>query len=92
MLPTPVVRLNGAVATAMGRGFEKGLDEIDRLGVSGELDGYHYFHSARADLLRRIGRATEAISAYDSALTLVSNELERAFLERRRTELLEPGI
>jgi RNA polymerase sigma-70 factor (ECF subfamily) len=86
--PSPVVRLNRAVAVAMEQSPERGLAELDS--VEG-LDGYHLFWSARADLLRRAGRAEEAIVAYDEALVLVQNPVERSFLERRRAELLESG-
>ena len=52
-----------------------------------DLDRYHHFHAARADLLRRAGRATEAAEAYDRALALVGNDAERRYLERRRSAL-----
>jgi RNA polymerase sigma-70 factor (ECF subfamily) len=51
------------------------------------LDGYHLFHSIRADLLRRLGRDEEAARAYDAAIALTDNAAERAFLERRRRAL-----
>jgi RNA polymerase sigma-70 factor, ECF subfamily len=81
----PVVALNRAVAVAMARGPEAGLSLIDEL--AGELDGYHLFHSARADLLRRLGRRDEAAVAYERALAVAGNPVERAFLERRLREL-----
>jgi RNA polymerase sigma-70 factor (ECF subfamily) len=80
----PVVALNRAVAVAMARGPEAGLRLVDAL--AGELDGYHLFHSARADLLRRLGRADEASAAYSRALELAANPVERAFLARRLDE------
>ena len=80
----PVVALNRAVAVAMARGPEAGLRLVDAL--AGELDGYHLFHSARADLLRRLGRAEEASAAYARALELAANPVERAFLARRLDE------
>jgi RNA polymerase sigma-70 factor (ECF subfamily) len=55
-----------------------------------ELDGYHLFHSARADLLRRLDRLPEAAAAYERALAVAENPVERAFLERRRDELTRP--
>jgi RNA polymerase sigma-70 factor, ECF subfamily len=81
----PVVALNRAVAVAMGRGPAQGLALIDELAT--ELAGYHLFHSARADLLRRLGRTTEAAAAYRRALDLAGNPVEREFLERRLAEL-----
>jgi RNA polymerase sigma-70 factor, ECF subfamily len=77
---SPVVELNRAVAVAMADGPERGLELVDR--VQG-LDGYHLLHAARADLLRRLDRQGEAEAAYRRALKLVTNEAERAFLERR---------
>ena len=85
--PSPVVALNHAVAVAMSRGYAKGLELIDRLGTSGELQTYYLFHAARADLLRRLERRAEARDAYGRALALVSNRVEQAYLERRVTEL-----
>jgi RNA polymerase sigma-70 factor (ECF subfamily) len=81
----PVVALNRAVAVAMARGPEAGLALIDEL--AGELGGYHLLHSARADLLRRLGRTGEAAAAYERAAALAANRVERAFLERRLREL-----
>lgn len=79
--PTPVVALNRAVAIAMSVGPARGLAEIDAL--EARLDGYHLFHSARADLLRRLGRRDEAVAQYRRALDLCQNAAERRFLERR---------
>jgi RNA polymerase sigma-70 factor (ECF subfamily) len=81
--PSPVVELNRAVAVAMAEGPEHGLALIDRLAADGSLDDYHLLHSARADLLRRLGRRAEAAAAYTRALELASNPVERRFLERR---------
>ena len=86
-LPTPVVALNRAVAVAMAEGPEQGLARIDELAGRGVLDGYHLLHAARADLLRRLGRGTEARAAYERALALCRNPAERAFLRRRLDEL-----
>jgi RNA polymerase sigma-70 factor (ECF subfamily) len=85
--PSPIVELNRAVAVAMAVGFEEGLRLLDDLATRGELEGYHLLPAARADLLRRLGRGTEAALAYDQALALVSNGAERRFLQRRREEV-----
>ncbi|HEX3266433.1 MAG TPA: RNA polymerase sigma factor [Gaiellaceae bacterium] len=82
--PTPVVQLNRAVAVAMAEGPERGLELID--GIDG-LDRYRHLHSARADLLRRLGRSGEAAAAYRRALELAAQPQERAFLERRLAEV-----
>ena len=81
----PVVALNRAVAVAMARGPEAGLELMAEL--ADELDGYHLFHSARADLLRRLDRRDEAVAAYERALDRAEIPVERAFLERRLSEL-----
>jgi RNA polymerase sigma-70 factor, ECF subfamily len=81
--PSPVVELNRAAAVAMAESPERGLELIDRLEG---LEGYHLLHSARADLLRRLGRRAEAEDAYRRALELASNPVERAYLERRLAE------
>lgn len=80
--PSPVVELNRAVALAMRDGPEAGLALIDPL-VAGPLAGYRFAHAARADLLRRLGRADEARAAYERALGLTTQAADRAFLERR---------
>jgi RNA polymerase sigma-70 factor (ECF subfamily) len=85
--PTPVVLLNGAVATGMSEGAERGLALIDELGGSGALDRYHLYHAARADMLRRLGSRPAAADAYRRALTLTANGIERTFLERRLAAL-----
>jgi RNA polymerase sigma-70 factor, ECF subfamily len=79
--PTPVVQLNRAVAVAMAHGPGRGLALMEPL--AGQLSHYHLFHAARADLLRRLGRAEEAIQAYRRALDLATNDVERRFLLRR---------
>ena len=83
--PSPIVRLNRAVAVAEVDGPGVGLAEIDRLAEV--LDGYHAFHVARADLLRRLGRSGESRAAYDRAIDLAGNPAERAYLTRRRDQL-----
>ena len=85
--PTPVVALNHAVAVAEADGPERGLTLVDSL--ADELDGYYLFHSARADLLRRLDRTADAAAAYRRARDLTANEAERAFLDRRRASLTE---
>jgi RNA polymerase sigma-70 factor, ECF subfamily len=82
--PSPVVDLNRAVAVAMAEGPEQGLELID--GIDG-LERYRHLHSARADLLRRLGRTDEAAEAYGKALELAVQPTERAFLERRLAEV-----
>jgi len=86
--PSPVVSLNRAVAVAMAERPESGLALIDALAASGDLDGYHLLHAARADLLRRIGSHEKAKRSYERALALVTNDSERRFLERRLFEVV----
>jgi RNA polymerase sigma-70 factor (ECF subfamily) len=85
--PTPVVELNRAVAVAMRDGPAEGLTLIDSIVRRGQLADYHHVHSARADLLRRLGKTKEAIEAYERALNLNMQEPERRFLSRRIAEL-----
>jgi RNA polymerase sigma-70 factor (ECF subfamily) len=80
---SPVVELNRAAAMAEAGDVQAGLDLMDRL----ELDGYHYLHSARGELLRRLDRPDEARAAYARALELVHDEAERRFLESRLAEV-----
>jgi RNA polymerase sigma-70 factor, ECF subfamily len=80
---SPVVQLNRAVAIAQAGSPDVALALVDRL----ELRSYAYFHSTRAELLRRVGRAEEARTAYRRALELMRTEPERRFLERRLREL-----
>jgi RNA polymerase sigma-70 factor (ECF subfamily) len=87
MTPSPVVELNRAVAVAMADGPAAGLVIVERLVAAGQLDAYPYLHAARADLLRRLDRRADAVAAYRRALELTATEPERAFLERRITEL-----
>ena len=79
---SPVVELNRAVAVAYARGPAEALAMVDRL----DLEDYQYFHSTRAELLRRLGRHREAAAAYERALALATVEPERRFLERRLRE------
>lgn len=85
--PSAVIELNHAAAVAMADGCEQGLALMDELGGSGELDRYHLYHAARADLLRRLGRNDEAAEAYRTALGLATNLAERRYLERRLGEV-----
>lgn len=82
--PSPIVALNRAVAVAMADGPAAGLPLVDELTA---LADYHLWHAARADLLRRLGRAHEAIAAYRAALARVGSAPERRFLERRLATL-----
>lgn len=83
MTPTPVVELNAAAALAMAFGPEAGLECIARLEARGELPGYHLLPAAKADLLRRAGRHTQAREAYGQAIALARQPAEIAYLERR---------
>lgn len=85
--PSAVVELNRAVATAMRDGPQSGLEIIDDLLDSGELEEYGLAHSARADLLFRLGRLAESEAAYRRALELTNQEPSRRFLERRISEI-----
>jgi RNA polymerase sigma-70 factor (ECF subfamily) len=87
--PSPVVELNRAVAVAMRDGAQTGLTLIDSILESGDLVDYHLAHAARADLNRRLGNTMAARSAYEKALSLVKQEPERRFLEKRLRELTE---
>ena len=82
---SPVVALNRAVAVAKADGPAAGLALLDELAP--ELDGYRYLHSARADLLRRMGADLDARAAYERALALTTTEPERRFLQRRLADL-----
>ncbi|HET9358262.1 MAG TPA: RNA polymerase sigma factor [Vicinamibacterales bacterium] len=85
--PSPVVELNRAAAVAMRDGPEAGLVLIDAILSRGDLADYHFAHSARADLCRRLGRLDDARSSYQRALQLARQEPERHFLERRLREI-----
>jgi RNA polymerase sigma-70 factor (ECF subfamily) len=80
---SPVVELNEAAAIAEAGDVEAALALVERL----DLDSYHYLHSTRAELLRRLDRVDEARAAYDRALELVHSDAERRFLGRRLAEL-----
>jgi len=86
--PSPIVSLNRAVAIAMAGDLQGGLALVDLLIAAGQLEDYHLLHAARADLLRRKGETAAAAESYERALSLVTNESERRFLERRLGEVL----
>ncbi len=87
-IPTPVVRLNRAVAVAMAEGPAAGLALIDDLGLDTALHSYHLLHAARADLLRRLGRYDDAATSYRLALDLVGNEPEARYLRTRLAQVI----
>ena len=82
--PSPVVRLNRAVAVALAGDVDEGLALLDEVGG---LDQYHLLHAARADLYRRLERRDEAAAAYRRALELTTNEAETRYLQRRLAEV-----
>ena len=84
--PSPIVRLNRAIAVAELDGPGVALVEVEGL----PLEGYHAFHATHADLLRRLGRSAESRAAYDRAIGLAGNTAERAYLTRRRDQLAGP--
>ena len=85
--PSPVVELNRAVAGAMARSIIDGLLAMDRPDVAEPLRDYRWYHSARADLLRRLGQSLESRAAYQRALELTTNTSEIRFLESRLAEV-----
>ena len=86
MAPTPVVAMNRAIAVGEVRGPQAALDVLDEL----DLDEYHLYHAARADLLRRLGRHDDARNAYQRAAALAAGDAERVFLESAaRPQLLQ---
>jgi RNA polymerase sigma-70 factor (ECF subfamily) len=90
--PSPVVRLNRAIAIAELDGPDVALAEVDRLReIQSGLAAYPSWHATRADLLRRLGRGPEARAAYDAAIAATDNPAERAFLARRRGQLAGSG-
>jgi len=85
--PSPIVELNRAVAVAMVQGPRTGLELIDGLAASNDLENYHLLHAARADFLRRMADFPEAEKSYQRALELATNESERRYLQRRLKEV-----
>jgi RNA polymerase sigma-70 factor (ECF subfamily) len=88
--PSPVVDVNRAVAIGMACGPRAGLAVLDQLASDRRMSGYQPFHAARADLLRRAGDERAAAVAYDRAIALSANAVEKAELERRRAALTAP--
>src|SRR5207245_8316047 len=78
LAPTPVVALNRAIAIGEVRGAAAALRLVDEL----DLDNYHPFHATRADLFRRLGRASEAAAAYERAAAMAPTDAERDFLKQ----------
>jgi RNA polymerase sigma-70 factor, ECF subfamily len=91
VLPSPVVALNRAVAVAMTDGPAAGLRLVDQLENDSTLDDYYLLHATRADLLRRLGRNTEAAAAYHRAVELAGTDAERRYLAKRLTEVSANG-
>jgi RNA polymerase sigma-70 factor (ECF subfamily) len=83
--PSPIIALNRAIAVGELDGPEVALAAIDRL--QDQLAGYHPYHAARADLLRRLDRSQKSRDAYDQAIELAGNTAEIAYLTRRRDQL-----
>jgi RNA polymerase sigma-70 factor (ECF subfamily) len=79
--------MNYAAAVAISEGLEKGLALLEQVGASGRLEQYYVFHAARADLLRRLGRSSEAAAAYSNALALTTNQVEQRYIQRRLKEI-----
>jgi RNA polymerase sigma-70 factor (ECF subfamily) len=90
--PSPVVELNRAVAIAMRDGAAAGLALVDAIVARGALEKYHLVHAARADLLARLGRREGAVTSYERALALASQEPERRFIERRINQVRQLAI
>ena len=84
LAPSPIVELNRAVAVAFAQGWSEGLAVMEMLDGLGD---YFLYHAARADLYRRLDRNAESAEAYARALELVTNPVERAFLERRLSQV-----
>ncbi len=90
MTPSAVIEVNRAVAIAMAYGVEAGLQLLLRL--EGQVNSYYPYHAARADLLRRTNQREAAADAYQRALTLCGNRAERAYLQRRLDEMVNPVV
>jgi RNA polymerase sigma-70 factor, ECF subfamily len=91
LAPSPIVALNHAVAVAMADGVEHGLALLQPLASEADMQSYHLFYSARADLLRRAGRNDEALADYERAHALAGNAPERRYLAQRKAEMLGAG-
>ncbi len=90
MKPSMVVEVNRAVAVAMAYGANAGLQML--LNLESQADGYYPYHAALADLLRRTGQREAAAEAYERTLALCGNSAERAYLQRRRDEMLHLAV
>ena len=86
MAPSAVIELNRAVAVSLSEGPEAGLALLERIAPDGELRGYHLLPAARGDMLRRLGRRSEAAEAYRRAHDLAGTDAERRYLDRRLRE------
>jgi RNA polymerase sigma-70 factor (ECF subfamily) len=85
--PSPVIRLNRAVAVAMGGDLDAGLAIVEQLTTDSRLQSYYLLEATRADLLRRRGDLADAAAAYRQALALAPSQTERRYLSRRLSEL-----
>jgi len=85
--PSPIIELNRAIAIAMHKGPEAGLQQIDAILERGDLDDYHLAHSARAELCRKLGRTNQARTSWERALALAQQAPERQFIQRKLSEL-----
>ena len=85
--PSPIVELNRAVAVGFSDGPEDGLAVVDSIEARGDLAGHHLLEATRGELLVRLDRSDEAVAAFDRALALAGNPVERRHLERRRDEV-----
>ena len=84
--PTPVTRVNRAVAVGEAEGAAAGLRLLDDLDEA-EVESWHLYWSARAELLVRVGRPADAVEAFERALACTPNDSDRRFLQRRRDEV-----
>ncbi|HVU94817.1 MAG TPA: RNA polymerase sigma factor [Puia sp.] len=85
--PSPIIELNRAIAIAMHKGPEAGLQQIDAMMERGDLNDYHLAHSARAELYRKLGRTNQARASWERALALAQQDPERRFIQRKLSEL-----
>ena len=90
MAPSAVIELNRAVAVSLSEGPEAGLALLERIAPDGELRGYHLLPAARGDMLRRLGRRSDAAEAYRRAYDLAGTDAERRYLDRRLREATAP--
>ena len=90
MQPSPIIRLNRAVAVSYARSVEEALNLLEAIGQAADLDAYQPFHAARADFYSRMGDQTSAGQSFRRAIELSDNEAERAFLQRKWAALTGP--